>query len=742
MTTQEQLWLPFDKVVWQLKRFCHAEGLGDTDTKTLLLWLDSFEKHDVNGAPHLNYERVMDLFSNFGAYLESGDPYALVRERGYKTKNLIDAVQFVEDKQYFGKMANAWPGAKDNLWDIWHSRPGIKKVVLSGAIRTAKSATVQFCYGYMSYLFSQMHNPFAEFNLSPASAIVLLVQAPTQEKAHEVIIEPLKNMMDASPYFRANYPRRMDINSKILLPGHIRIEPLTSADTSALGENVNSYTQTESNFMAVVKDSKKLRWSNKDTYHQARELWNKADERIETTFTTDHPMYFGKMFCDSSAENPEDFAHELIQQAETDPSILVLEKTVWDAQPAQRYPKDEPRFLVQVGDAHTISKILGDLPHEEIMKSTPAGKKPDWDTAVMKYALGMGATNPESCISAPMRHKRAFMRDIETALKNFAGKVMEAGGTFIPFKDLITRAQEEHAAFTGGRQLFRFPEVSFAELFGRIEPGEQVDWSELIDFDYIDDLILDPTVPFAMAADLSATEDATGFALTRINGFTLIDEGAVYDPDTGHYEIQENVRQPIIMVDGLLRIVARPGEQIDPMLVAGIGTALKHRLNIKWGATDTAESSRAIRIIWSRHKILSDVLSVDTSILPGLEVKHSVRERRILFPGGKDSVVDREFKKIKKIIKNGKAKLDHPETQGGSKDLFDVISQCTWILRHRSRLYLQQDEGLRERKRKLVSEAPGPDIRQGHLRRSSTGGRLRLNRGMSSGHGRRLRLVS
>jgi hypothetical protein len=746
--------LPYEETIWQLKKFCAEEQLTARDTNTLILWLESFEKIQSDGRLCLDYLRVLDLLTNFTKYLESGDPTALVQQRGWKTDKLIDAVQFVEDKYYLGKLANPWPGAKDNLWQIWHEHPETREVVLSGSIRSAKSATVQFSFGYLGYLFSQMWNPFAEFDLSPASAIVILVQAPTKEKALEVIVTPLRQMMDASEYFKTHFPRQMHINTMICLPMNIRIQPITSEDTSALGENVNSYCQTESNFMAVTKGSKKLRFSNKETYHQARELYNKADERSEATFPSDHPMNFCKLFCDSSAENPEDFAHEKMKEAKTNPRILVIQKPIWEAQPVSRFPIDEPRFLMEVGSSHTISKILGDLPHDEIMTVTPKGTKPDWKSHVLKYAPSLGAQNPENCISVPIRLRLAFERDGETALKNFAGIVTELSGVFIPFADKIALCQSRHAELTGGRQIFKYPEISFQELFGKREPGDRVDWSELIDYDYFDECILDKTVPFAIAADLSATEDATGFVVKRINGFKLLDVGTVYNPQTGDFEMIENVRSPIYMTDGMLRIVAKQSEQIDPGLVAGLGLEIASRVNVEWGATDSAESSRAIRITWKRHGIFADVLSVDTTILPGLEVKHSVREERSLWP--QHEVADREFRKVKKIIKNGKAKLEHPDDALGSKDIFDAESMTTWILHHKAHRYMTAED-IQDRRRQRshgTSSKFGPTdptARSGHLNRSGAtsrrlrdrssddGGIRRVGRGVGSR--RNLRLV-
>ena len=446
----------------------------------------------------MQLEEAQLLFANFKKYLRTGDPDDMTQKRGLRSKP-VDIIEFVTSKHYVGNLINLWPGVIDNLDQIWNNPIKKHEIVLTGSIRSGKSTTVQLSAEYLAYLFSLMHDPYAEFGLSPGRPIVLALQSVNQKKAERVLLDPIIADVDASPYFKKYFPRNTDLNSIVEFPSDIQIVAFTSNDTSVMGENLCFAAFTEANAMEIIRNSKKLRYSNKIEYVQAEELYTKAKERIKATFPLAHPLFFGLLFTDSSAENPEDFAHTKIEEAKTNQKILVINKPIWEAKPHEEYPPDEPRFLVEVGDAQHVSKMLGDLPHDEIVALAKTSPYPAWSTAFWKdvtaqYAESLGAINPESCISVPMQLQEYFGNDIESALKNLAGIVTVITGSFIPFKDKILSAQDEYEAFTGGRRLFKFEEISFVELFGRRDALTPIDWGELINYDYFEDCVIDPHV--------------------------------------------------------------------------------------------------------------------------------------------------------------------------------------------------------------------------------------------------------
>ncbi|MFH0823158.1 MAG: hypothetical protein V2B18_10445, partial [Pseudomonadota bacterium] len=221
-------------------------------------------------------------------------------------------------------------------------------------------------------------------------------------------------------------------------------------------------------------------------------------------------------------------------------------------------------------------------------------------------------------------------------------------------------------------------EISFLELFGKLGPGEKPDWGVLIDPTYVERCVLDPQVPFVLRIDLSATEDATGLALGRINGYRLLEESEQFNPRTGAYERTGNTRAPIFFIDGVLRIKAIRGEEIDVGLVAQLGLELNRLVNIRFATSDRAESSRAVLQTWRTHGIYCDFLSVDTDIRPYLETKNALREERLIFPP--HETLDRELRQLRRILKNGESRVDHPHHPGASKDVADALAGTVFVL--------------------------------------------------------------
>lgn len=651
-------WVPIQKAELELKNFCLIRNLNEHDTRVLTLWLKSHPTTTgKDGIEYIPLNILQDTFINFAKYVDSGDPDRLTEKRGFKPGRIVDPIEFIESKQFVGRTIRAWIGVKDNLVQIFKGitepdtittvRPF--EIVLTGSIRGGKSFTVHLAFEYILYLLSRLHDPYAQYGLSPGRPIVLVCQATTQEKAERVLLKPMRLDLDASPYFSANFSRNKDINSKILMPNGIEVLPMVAKETAAMGENVYTYAQTESNTMEVIKNSKKLRHSNKEEYDTARELYTVAHERINATFKTSDKFFFGKIFCDSSVDNPHDFAHQKIEEKKENPEapILIINKTIWEAQGPPRYPTDEPTFLVEVGDNHRSPRIIDSE-----------------DDAINEV------------LRVPEQLRTYFVTDIELALKNFAGRVTHVTGSFLPFKDKITKAQTEYEKVTGGQTLFLHNEVSFIDLFGQREPGEPIDWERLINYEYIKTCIADTSAPFTIRFDLSATEDATGFAIGRIMDYKLLETTNVFNQRTGQYEQEKNAQQPIIIIDGLLRVVARHGEWIDPDIIARLGIELNNHLAVKWGTGDTAESSRHILIQWRMHKIWSTFYSVDTNLRPAIELKNALREERLLFPP--NEIADKEMRTVRRVTKNGKPRLDH--VTGGSKDLFDAIQGCVFVL--------------------------------------------------------------
>ena len=661
--------VPVEKSLWLLDKMIKDKNCPQKSFAVLKAYIESFPKTEQGSDGEcIRLDQFKSLIDSHNKALVNNDPTFWNTRRGFKDGKVVDVIEFVENPEYTA-LFKAWPSVKDNLAQIFDSKVHRFEITLTGSIRCGKSATAQLTVEYILYLISRLHNPHLEFGLSPGRSIIIVLQSVNQDKAGSILFEPIKNDLDASPYFQKNFNRNTDRNGSVILPDGIKVVPLTANETAALGENIISAVVTESNFMRVIKGSVKLRYSNKAAYDQAKELYNRLHERITATFKVHEWYFFGKLIADSSVNHPQDFTHQKMNQAKRDPSILVINRPIWEAQPPDKFPADEPRFFVEVGDNHRFSRIIESK--EE-------------------------ALNPESVIEVPEQLRVHFEEDIEEALKNYAGKVTAITGVFIPFTDAITRGQEDYLLTTDNQRLFLKDEISCEEILRQSDPGQPIDWSYLINYDYIENQILDPNAIFSMHFDLSANQDATGFSIGRIIQYTAVDRSSALDEDGEDFSNQAMIL-PVYMIDGNLRIVSRHGEgDIDPSVIARLGLELKKHLNVRYGSADTWGSSRSILIEWRKRGISTKFISVDKDLAPYLEVKQALRENRILFQP--NQILDTELREVRKVTGSTGASVDHPPD--GSKDISDAMAGVVFVLRYheaRKGMKIASREGRRNR---------------------------------------------
>jgi hypothetical protein len=643
--------VPVEKSLFHLNKLIRDKGYPQKSFGVLKAYIDSFPKVITDdGQEAIRLDQYKSLIDSHNKALLNRDPAFWVTKRGFKDGRIVDPIEFVENKE-FNVNVKAWPSVKDNLCQIFDPDKKRFEIILTGSIRGGKSVTCQLAIEYIAYLLSRLHNPHFEFGLSPGRSLLIVLQSVNQDKAGSVLFEPIKNDLDASPYFQKNFNRNTDRNGSVILPSNIKIVPLTANETAALGENIFSAVLTEPNFMRVIKGSVKLRHSNKVEYDQAKEMYNRLHERITATFPVNDWYYFGKLIADSSVNHPHDFSHQKMEQAKNDPGILVINRPIWEAQPPDKFPPNEPRFLVEVGDNHRFSRIID--------------SRDD-------------ALHPESVIRVPEKLRIHFEQDIEEALKNYAGVVTALTGAFIPFTDEITRAQTDYLLTTDNQTLFLREELSTDELLRLSEPGQPIDWSHLINYEYIKGQILDPNAVFSMHFDLSASGDATGFCIGRIIQYTAVEQSDSLDEDFQSFrDPNSRIILPVFMIDGTLRFISRSGQgEIDPSVVTRLGLELKKHLNIRYGSSDTWGSSRSILLEWSKRGISTKFISVDKDLLAYTDLKQAIRDGRILFQP--NSILDTELREIRKVVKSSGATVDH--SQDGSKDISDAFAAVVHVL--------------------------------------------------------------
>ncbi|MBI4962466.1 MAG: hypothetical protein HY913_04255 [Desulfomonile tiedjei] len=657
---------------------------------------------DSNG--NIRLDQIYGLLDNLQRAVSEGDASFLQQKRGYKFTRVVDVIEFCESKGFFSAKREIWPSTKDSLWKIFHGDPEPLEVVLTGSAGSGKSSVVVYAFGYMSYLLGSLHSPHAEFDLMPSSIIHLAIQSRTQDIAQDAIFRKLKWYVDESPWFNEFFPRKKDINNKIIFVGsNIEIITLTGNTDSGLGKDIIACAITEAGFFDVVKGSVKLQHSDKQIWDGANEAYTVLKNRMETRFSRPDGGYWGKLFIDSSANYEGDFTDRKVEQARTDKSILVINRKLWESKPG--YPPDEPRFLVQLPTDSSPARLLNSIQETD-------DYSPEIDPALLDndeyLEQELGA------IRVPVRHLQRFKDDIEQALKDLAGIRSAKTSRFIPFGDKISLASTSFNERTRGEQIFLLDNVSLRDLFGT--GGEDVDWSKLINYHYLEQINMGGEFNFSVHVDASLSGDATGIAFTRIIDTVLVDKSQVYNQAAGQLETIENAEMAVYCVDGLLRIFARAGEHIELKVIQNLILHLKEYITIKYASADWMDLQFALQEWRNRGIPYVQPVSVDKSPASYFTLKNAIRDERVLWPY--HEVMDREARRLQRIIKGGRIQIDHPSGTTESKDVIDAIAATVGVLsRTEARIRLME---------KKEQEEVGDEIDQAPRRRvyhSRRGGR-------------------
>jgi hypothetical protein len=551
----------------------------------------------------------------------------------------------------------------------------------TGAIGIGKNFFTDMAMGYMLYTLSTYFNPQIEFDLAPGSSIIFIQQSLSERLAKKVVFTQFCARLKLSPYFAKHFPFDPKVKSELRFPKNIEVLPVGGADTAAIGMNVFGGAIDEMNFMATTTDSKKAAHRRDSDYDQAEQVYMQLIRRMKSRFQQKGKLP-GKLLLVSSVNHTEDFTARKIEEAASEvrkngkTNIFIMKMSQWEALPADRFCGE--KFLVEVGNEAKRSRVI--------------------DTREEAIDL-------EDVIEVPTEYKTDFERNIEDALRDFAGIAAGIKSPFIPYREEIQWAQEEHEKLFEGQSLFTVEECVIDLITGG-DPDHPV-WDQLVNIDYINDHIMDPAIEFASHVDVGVTGDAAGFGIGHISGYKLLPPSRYYDHKRNDFVEIRDARVPIYTVDGLLRLNAPPNGEIDLELVRDLVLYLRGIMNLKFATADSFQSTMMLQS-WRKSRIKSGILSVDTSVDPYAEVKNSIKDKRILLPRHATA-----SKELREIVHNGK-KIEHPP--GGTKDVSDALAGITHTMKTRLASFGK----------------PVRAVRRG----KAGGGRLSLNRGS----GRKLRI--
>jgi hypothetical protein len=599
-----------------------------------------------------------DFIKNFNQSVKYKDSSYLNQLRGLRVEHVAGVQEFIESKEYMDQKVACRPAVMEGMIELFESprSGGYVECCLTGAERWGKSYMSYLAIPYMIYKLSCFHNPQLEYDMAPGTSIVFILQSKRYELSKRILFEQMSEMLRRSPYFMNHFPFDKEIKSELRFPKGIYVLPLGGADTAAIGMNIFGGSVDEMNFMAKVKYSARIESTigEEQEYDQAERIYTAIIGRMRGTFMKKGKIP-GKLLLISASNYMGDFTDKKIAESKREleeygtSSILVLKHTQWEVLPQEKFSGE--KFIIELGNNRKPSRIIQSV-----------------DEAV----------DVDDVMLVPVEYRLDFERDLTSAMRRYVGFTTGLSKMkFIPYPELIQKAQDAYVDANAGRSLFKYSRV----IIDQVVDPQVPDWETLVDLEYIRNCILDPSAAFSVHIDLAKSEDAAGLAIGRLYGYKLIQSSKYFDPKVNDFVEVRDIRAPVYMIDGALQIIPPPsGRQIDFELIRDLVLWLRGHLYIKWGTMDLYQSVMMIQS-FRKSKIRAGVLSVDASIAPYTEVKLAIKDERILLPPG-DALVE-ELRGIEKDRE--KDKIIHP--QGGSKDVSDAVSGVVYMLQTKEASY-------------------------------------------------------
>ena len=669
--------IPVDRALWVCKKAVkETHNVSPREEQLMELLVASCPVFEYDSMSFCRSEDLKAFILNLQKAIETNDSSFLLQKRGYCVDRVVDVEEFVESPDYMNQKGHVRPIVKGGLERLFKGDQYVE-AVLSGSVGWGKNYFADMAMAYMLYCLSALHNPQLEYGLAPGSSIIFIMQSKSLTLARKVVFDQFTARLRLSPYFQKFFPFDSQVKSELRFQKSVYVLPVGGSDTGAIGMNVWGGIIDEMNFMARTADSIHVKYVVEEEYDQAERLYTALIRRMKSRFMQKGKLP-GKLLLVSSVNYPGDFTSRKIDEAKTDPTIFAMSHAIWDVLPKDTYSGE--KFLLEVGNEVKSSIVIQSL--EE-------------------------AQDEEDVIKVPVEYRSDFERDPEAALRDYAGVTTGTKHPFIPYKELIQKAMDDYDILYEHKQLFSMQEVVLSEFLDPNAP----EWELLIDLEYLQKHLLAKTTIHTVHIDVGVTNDACGVALGHISGYKLLPAVKIFNERSGEFTEVRDARAPIYTVDGVLRILAPRGGEVDLEMVRDMILWLRGRMFIKWATMDSYQSTMLIQG-FRKGSIRSGVLSIDASLAPYTELKQAIKDERLLIPV--HEVVGRELRELERDPKKGK--IDHPQGGSGSKDCSDACAGVVYMLQLKEANY-GKSGGRRGRKGSVSKTNGVRHVRVGRRRR-------------------------
>lgn len=535
---------------------------------------------------------------------------------------------FLEDGYYcgintktgVGVCSTMYPVLKDDFIRVHCENSPIQETILTGSIGFGKSFWMSLGLVWNAYYLSCLKDPQANFGLSLASKIAIMIISLTEKQAKSNMFFDVKEMVKSIEYFQENFqfdPKKA--TESLMFPNNIELFSGTSAQSSTIGLNIYSAALDEANFFKVVQQSKRSRDSDGE-YNEAIVLYNSLRRRLDSRFLK-QGCKPGKLYLGSSKVYPNDFTAQRIKiKSDTqDPTIHVMDYSRW-AVCRDKYSKEE--FKVEVGGLNKRNRLL-------------TGEELDVTGQV---------------VSVPMDFYERFKSDIDSSLRDIAGIALFSVCPFFSQREKIQEMFDES-----------LPRI-FAVDTATLSPKPEYVHNERILIHPINN----PKAIRYIAVDVGLKKDSFGFAMGHI-AYMGYKEREYFD------EFEQSVkfvkeRAPFIVIDMILEIKKEDDfGEVDLSRVKALVFNLKRfGYRIKYGSADGFQSVDFVQTM-KKKGIEMEYISMDRTTEPYETFRSAVYDGRV-----KCVYHPKLEKELNELEKNYVIdRVDHPKLS--SKDCADAV---------------------------------------------------------------------
>jgi len=544
-----------------------------------------------------------------------------------QVREIVPVEEWVESSYYAGPVCRMYDFWKEKIVEVF--KKGINEVIVIGSIGGGKTTFANALLMRKLYELSCYKNPEALFKLLVGTRIAFMYFTVTLKQAAWTGFAMLRDMLDATPYFRNECPRDREVNSEIRFP---RTSVYTGSEfTHQLGLALLGAVLDEANFLRA-----------KDPLEKARTLYTAIIERRKSRFVVDGKDR-GLSVLVSSAEELSSFVEERIRKVSGASDVLVVSVVGYEL---KRHHYSSDSFVVFVGTEFCRPKVVDTI--EDLVEVLGWFKvSKDVLEEVRKFPVKYSVKHviPVEYRAyfkeVPIDFRRAFEEDIYRALRDVLGVSM--GGENKLFRSML--AYDE--AIVEKPRLFKDDVV-------QLSSKDEVRLQDMFRLD----LVVDRDVPRYIHVDLGIKGSRTGMACAKVVGIKKTDLGDL----------------PVVEVEWMVGIEPNRRYVDDEVPLWKVREFLiwlrDSGVNVVKVTFDSFQSVDMIQLL-QRRGFQVEKLSVDKTDEAYRNLVTLYLERRIKHV---ENVVYR--RELFALEWDGK-KVDHPA--GGSKDVADAVAGAVYM---------------------------------------------------------------